>query len=1499
MKSKGLTLLLVICLVFIGWFVSRRAGVVLTSNNSGQKPPSQLAAVATAPTSGLVGYWNFNEGSGTSALDSSGNNNTGTFTGSATWNATGKTGAAVSLNGSGYVNFGNSQTLRNPAITVSAWINPTKSTNGNTSVLSMDTGSTKAYQITWKDSGSSGFGAYTNIKNTSSTITAFSSQTLTANTWHLVTATYDNTSGVLSIYFDGVLSTTTQGSGGVSYPTFGSRSLILGMPAASVSTGFKGLVDEVRVYNRALSAQEVSDIYNDPGSDVPTPGDTTPPVISSISSSAVDSSSAVITWTTDESGDSQVEYGATSSYGSASSLNASLVTSHSISLTGLSASTVYHYRVKSTDSSSNLASSSDQTFTTSAPPAADIIAVNPNTTYQTMLGWEAVNFALNLSANFDNFISDVIDKAVNQVGINRIRQEIKSGLENTTEWVVSDTMLENDPVLRCNMYATINDNDDPDTINWDGFQYASFDNNIEKMIVPMRQALQARGEELYISLTYVAFLRQITLAGCSPSLVYDHTDPQEYAEFILAAFLHMQNKYGFVPDSVEVILEPDNNSFWRGKEIGDAIVATAQKLAANGFSPTFIATSATNMGNALTYFNTLASQAPAALPYMSEISYHRYSGVSDSNLQGIASKAVQYNLGSTMNEWWNTGNSYQVLHKDLEMGRNSSWEQGTLAGSGTITVTNVNETNPSSPVVSLTNMSKYTSHYFKYVRIGAQRIGVTPANSDYKVLAFSNTNGKQVVVGYNTVSGGSVSVTGLSAGTYGIWYSAVDGSHFNVDGSDVTISTGEALDFTLPYASVFTVYAKSLAVVPASDTTAPTISSISAGNIAEDSSTITWTTDEAGDTQVEYGLTSLYGLESTLNPSLSLSHSVDLSGLTASTIYHYRVKSADTAGNLRTSSDRTFTTNAIVDTTPPTVSSISSGSIAQDSATVTWTTNEVSDTQVEYGLTSSYGSTSSLDVSLVSSHSVDLSGLATSTTYHYRVKSRDASGNLRNSLDHTFTTLDNPAEAPIISSFFPTPSSITSGLSSLLAWVVSGTPTPTFFINQGIGLVSGNTQSVSPIVTTTYTLTAANSAGTTTDQATVEVVAPSISPPIISNPNIPKIGYSLMPISWTTDKVADSKVEYGLTTSYGSTTPVNSSLTLSHTMSIPGLRPGQTYHYRIISRDVSGNITTSEDLTFTTLPRLSKPPKIFSIRVTPGSVVLDWDLIDYDLCTNIVIYRSTSGYPTNSGSPLATIACDAITYHDSDVLPSTTYYYSLYVVDDADVYSDPLNVSYTTSADPEASVSSSSGSSYPGSSSGTPRTSIGNLSNQIIKNLSFRSEGPDVLLLQRFLVTQKFLTSDNATGFFGSVTEASLKKFQTQFGIVSSGSVETTGFGAAGPKTRGVINSLLGNTTASTATQTNTPSPTSPRAPLTGEITKRLMRKSEGAEVSLLQKILVQEGFLTGDSVTGYFGPVTEAALKKFQAAHYLVTSGTPTSTGYGATGPLTRDLLNTLVHKF
>ncbi len=99
------------------------------------------------------------------------------------------------------------------------------------------------------------------------------------------------------------------------------------------------------------------------------------------------------------------------------------------------------------------------------------------------------------------------------------------------------------------------------------------------------------------------------------------------------------------------------------------------------------------------------------------------------------------------------------------------------------------------------------------------------------------------------------------------------------------------------------------------------------------------------------------------------------------------------------------------DTTAPTISSISASVPTQTGVTILALTNEGADFQVEYGLTTSYGQSTSVDTALLLSHSITLSGLSAGKTYHYRIRSRDLAGNLTISTDRTFATTAAPASS--------------------------------------------------------------------------------------------------------------------------------------------------------------------------------------------------------------------------------------------------------------------------------------------------------------------------------------------------------------------------------------------------------------------------------------------------------------------------------------------------------
>ena len=169
--------------------------------------------------------------------------------------------------------------------------------------------------------------------------------------------------------------------------------------------------------------------------------------------------------------------------------------------------------------------------------------------------------------------------------------------------------------------------------------------------------------------------------------------------------------------------------------------------------------------------------------------------------------------------------------------------------------------------------------------------------------------------------------------------------------------------------------------------------------------------------------------------TLATTHTIDLPSLDPVTTYYYRVTVVDANGNRGpaspTSSSRSFALSSLGnDVTPPVISAVSASALTSASERITWTTDESADSQVEYGLTTSYGQSSTLNASLVTSHTVNLTGLTPSTLYHYRVRSADASGNTAFSPDQTFTTTGGGTPTPTPTptpTATPTPSPDTDG----------------------------------------------------------------------------------------------------------------------------------------------------------------------------------------------------------------------------------------------------------------------------------------------------------------------------------------------------------------------------------------------------------------------------------------------------------------------------------------
>lgn len=422
------------------------------------------------------------------------------------------------------------------------------------------------------------------------------------------------------------------------------------------------------------------------------------------------------------------------------------------------------------------------------------IGIDTSVHYQTITGWEATAFIGGAnSMALPRYRDELLRMAVEELGITRLRLEVRSGCENSrdyyAEWAAQGYPSSPDSlytVWRQSRYATVNDNADS-SINWNGFHFTDLDWRVENVVLPMRQLLAARGEKLHVNVCYVAFTGQIQGGA------YIHDDADEYAEFVLATYLHLQQRHGIVPDSWEILLEPDNVSQWNGTTIGNAMVAAAKRLEDWGFTPHFVAPSTTNMGNALTYFDRMAA-VPGALDHLAELSYHRYGGVSLQNLQSIASRAAQHGLQTSMLEWWFGRASHDILHEDLKVGNNSAWQDRTLLGMVT-----VDTSNAASPRLGIDKVSEYNRLYFLAARPGAERLEATSSAADHDALAFINADGRMSLV-VNAASAASYSVSGLAPGRYRLRYTTAqvnDARH-----TDAAVGVDGTMQTSIPSAGV-------------------------------------------------------------------------------------------------------------------------------------------------------------------------------------------------------------------------------------------------------------------------------------------------------------------------------------------------------------------------------------------------------------------------------------------------------------------------------------------------------------------------------------------------------------------------------------------------------------------------------------------------------------------------------------------------------------------------
>jgi hypothetical protein len=196
---------------------------------------------------GLVGAFGFEEASGTAATDSSGSGNNGTVSG-ATRSTSGRFGRALSFDGAGdIVNVPDTSSLDlTTGMTLEAWVRPSALSGWRTVLMKEQTGGLVYAIYASTDAGRPSGHVYT-----SSELDTQGTVALTANAWTHLALTYDG--GTLRLYVNGNQASSRAVSGSILTSTGAVR-----IGGNNVwPEWFNGLIDEVRVYRRALTAAEV------------------------------------------------------------------------------------------------------------------------------------------------------------------------------------------------------------------------------------------------------------------------------------------------------------------------------------------------------------------------------------------------------------------------------------------------------------------------------------------------------------------------------------------------------------------------------------------------------------------------------------------------------------------------------------------------------------------------------------------------------------------------------------------------------------------------------------------------------------------------------------------------------------------------------------------------------------------------------------------------------------------------------------------------------------------------------------------------------------------------------------------------------------------------------------------------------------------------------------------------------------------------------------------
>lgn len=1007
-----------------------------------------------------------------------------------------------------------------------------------------------------------------------------------------------------------------------------------GSPVAFSIQTVKGI--DYAVFNAASG--EYTAVYSSP----------VPPVISNVTASP-STTSATITWVTDKNANSRVDYGTSPSALSLNQSSGTLVTNHSVSLTGLSAATTYYFRVTSVDAAGGSA----------VAPAPPLAPASFSTIDPTPPVISAITAAPGIGGNA------VISWITNKPATSRVDYGTSTSALNSSQ--SSSALVTSHSLSLSGLQAGV-------TYYFRVTSVDSLGNSATSPVPPSAPASFVQSASFTV---WPSSAIPGTLDGNDPNAV-------ELGMKFRSDISGMVTGVRFFKSTANT--GTHRGSLWTstGTLLGSVIFSNETS---SGWQQASFAAPIPIAANT-TYI--VSYHAPNGR-YSINSSFFTSSGVTNPPLRalqnGVDGPNGVYRYGSASgfpNESWNASNYWVdvVFIEDNQPPVISSVAASTTETSASITWTTNKPatsrvdygTSPDSLTQSVTSASMVTSHsvtlpglvtgityYYRVTSVDSQSnsatfplaanppssfvpadttppaisaISATPGSTSATITWTTNENANSVVLfgtspgnlnlnasGPASVTAHSVTLTGLAMGTP--YYFRV--SSTDTAGNTATAPTGTPLSFTTI------------------DTTPPVLSSVTAVPNFGGTATITWTTNKQANSRVDYGTSAGSLTQTVTSGTFVTSHSITITGLTAGATYYFRVTSADSLNNSATSptppaEPASFVQTAFISIWP--------------STTVPGTVDGNDPGAVELGM----------------KFRADSPGLVSGVRFYKSAANTGTHiGNLWTSTGTLLAsvTFTNETASGWQQANFASPVAISANTTYIVSYFA---PNGRYSINTNFFTTSGvNNPPLRALqngVDGPNGLYRYGSASGFPNQSWnasnywVDVVfAEDDEPPVISNVSAATTS-STATITWMTNKTATSRVDYGVSPGALNQNVTLANMVTSHSIPVTGLTGGATYYYRVTSVDSQGRSSVFPaapipPLTF--IPVTAPSPVISAVSATAGSTsaIITWTT-DISANSQIVYGTSPSNLSQNASSSAQTTAHSVAL---NGLSASTVYYY--------------------------------------------------------------------------------------------------------------------------------------------------------------------------------------------------------------------------------------------------